>query len=421
VTQIVKTGISPRGVLQPFTSVPHDLLAKVSDAWSGPNPLANWYPEIKGWPPSYLLRSLSGMSIRGCADPHDRVYAVRSLLDLEHVPSLVPDYELAPAEVYRSLVVALLEIFHSRWQSDSDQAWALLALAGTETGDTVQTCRPSWVPDFNALTSRSRNKIEQYTRNDWLEVPQFLPAPHLFETRLRQPYELQVRAKCFAVIQEIFPNTEYPVLGESHSDRISEADLTTFRDWYAQCQHCIGMPAGDEEVIAHSTTFLACACQLAHLPREMEDVEGAVDYSGGWLFAEKWPKDPNAVREHFMLLCATESSPPDKHRRLARIKAGDEDDYCWAPPQTRYGDQICVISGATFPFVVRELPNGCFVVVGDTYLAKTTLKQALGGGGVSRFDGDIYEEVNHPPDDDWNAEDDSMQKLITEMDWITLQ
>ncbi|KAF2721985.1 hypothetical protein K431DRAFT_312162 [Polychaeton citri CBS 116435] len=419
-TQIVKSLQSQLG--KPlFPEVPSDLIEQIKEMWSKPNPLSDWFSDIEEWPPSYLLRSLAGMSVRNCSDPLDRVYAVRSLLNLENIPSLLPDYKLAPAEVYESLVLALFDIF-GRSERVNDQAWALLALAGTESSRSVQAGRSSWVPDFDALTSRSRSKIDLYTRIQWLELPQFLSAPRLFQTRPVGPGELQIRARCFAMIREILPDTEYPVVSEPDSDHISGVELTRFRDWHTRCLQYMNLPAEGESVISHSTTFLACACQLGNLPRvAMEQEEGAVDYSRGWMFPEQWPEDPDIVREHFMLLCATESSQPDKSRRIARIDSYGGQDHCWAPPQARHGDYICIVSGASFPFVVRRLPNGCYAMVGDTYLANTTLKQALGGGGKSRFDEDIYEEIDHPPTDDWNADDEIMQELIARMGWITLQ
>ncbi|KAK5120535.1 hypothetical protein LTR85_006191 [Meristemomyces frigidus] len=424
--QSIRSDSSPRGTLQLDSKFPRDLLEKITTMWSGANPLDNWFADIGEWPPSYLLRILAGMSVRNCFNPLDRVYAVRSLMDLGHQASLVPDYTHTPAEVYRRLVIVLFEEFQRRGESDLDQAWALLTLAGTTNSDTTDPNRPSWVHDFSALTLTSRGKLELYTRFAWLQVPQFLPAPHLFSTRFTGPREdLQVRARCFAVVQELFPNIEYPTLNETEVDRLSAADSSNFRAWHRYCLQCIEMAGNaDEEVISHPTTFLACGIQLAHLPaNEIEYVEGAIDHSGGWLFPETWPEDPNIVREHFMLLCATRHNPPDKSRRIARITVEGEPavkDYCWVPPRAKQGDWICVVAGATFPFVVRHLSDGSLEVIGDAYLANTTLKQALGGGDNSRFDEDIHEEVDHPVADDWNAEDEVMQKRIVNMDWVTL-
>ncbi|KAK4888303.1 hypothetical protein LTR27_012798 [Elasticomyces elasticus] len=424
--RMIQSDASPQGTLRSSPGPPEDTVGPIMKLWAGINSLRDWYTDIEDWPPNYLLRTLAGMSNRQCSNPLDRVYAIRPLLGLTDELTLIPDYRLSSVEVFRRFTIVLLAVFDRHGHTDSDQPWALLALAGTIRGKTLDAGWPSWVPNFDAFTSRSRSVVELYTRNLWLEVPQFLSAPALFLTRLRQSSaELQVKGKCFAKVREIFSDTEYPVLSETHSDRISDMELSIFRAWYVRCLHCIGQTAlVNEEVIAHSTTFLACRTQLAHLPREMEDVEGAVDHSGGWLFPDKWPEDVNLVREHFMLLSASEQSPPDKARVIARIELdGNQglDDYCWVPPRALEGDRICVIAGATFPFVIRELVNGCSEILGDAYLANTTLKQALGGGGKSRWNEDIYEDVSHPPTDDWNTEDESMQSLIAGMDWITLQ
>ncbi|KAK5107419.1 hypothetical protein LTR62_001280 [Meristemomyces frigidus] len=424
--RMIQSDAAPRGMLRVAAPVPGDMLKQVVDLWSDIHSLSDWYADIEERAPNYLLRTLSAMSLRTCSNPSDRVYAVRALLNLQHEPSLMPDYSLAPEELYRRLVVVLLKTFLQQSESDVDQPWALLALAGT-TGSTTGRAEgwPSWVVDLNALTVRSRCCIELYTSNVWLEIPQFLPAPHWFDkSTLVQGAALKTRALCFATVKDIFKDTEYPVLSETHSDRISKAELTIFRSWYVRCLQCIGKPAlADEEVIAHSTTFLACGTQLAHLPREMEEIEEAIDYSGGWLTPETWPEDPNEVREHFMLLSATANGPPDKSRLLARITVDANqgaEDYCWVPPAAKPGDQVSIVAGATFPFVLRALPNGGFRLVGDAYLANTTLKQALGGGGKSRWEEDIYEDINHPATDDWDAEDGVMQESIGNMGSVML-
>lgn len=380
---------SPRGILETHSKFSDNLVKQIQDVWTGPSPVDGWFSDIEEWPPGYLLRCLAGMSLRNCSDPRDRVYAVRSLLGLQNAQSLIPDYRLDPIEVYQSLVLVLLETFRNRFQSWRDQAWALFALAGTDRTDPGPSTKPSWVPDFNALTSRSRDKIEQYTGAQWLEAPQFLPAAQLFNTQLSGSNELDVRATCFATVSEIFADTEYPIVAETDSERISETELSKFRQWYTRCQVLLRMPDYDEEVGAHSTTFLACASQLVELPREMDDEERATENLPDWWFPDRWPEDPNVVREHFMLRCAREHAPPDKFRRIARIDASGVEDYCWVPPATQSGDQVCVMAGATFPFVVRPLSQSSFALIGDAYLANTTLKQALGGGGKSRFDEDI--------------------------------
>ncbi|KAK5745533.1 hypothetical protein LTR17_001404 [Elasticomyces elasticus] len=171
----------------------------------------------------------------------------------------------------------------------------------------------------------------------------------------------------------------------------------------------------DEDFIDRSATFLACGTQEARLPREMKDVAVDADHSGGWLSPDTvlgphWPEG-DIVREHYMLLSASEQRPPDKTRVIARLELDEElyedaeawNDYCWVhvPPRALEGDRICVIAG-------------------DSYLADTTLRQALGGGGKSRWD-ETWEKSTTDAVDNWNAEDESMQSLIAEMDWMTLQ
>ena len=53
------------------------------------------------------------------------------------------------------------------------------------------------------------------------------------------------------------------------------------------------------------------------------------------------------------------------NRRFFRSEGGK---YGWGPDQTREGDVICVLDGAPVPFVLRTVNDGCFEIIGDTYV-----------------------------------------------------
>lgn len=93
----------------------------------------------------------------------------------------------------------------------------------------------------------------------------------------------------------------------------------------------------------------------------------------------------------------------------------------WVPGASREGDKLCVFAGAPFTFVVRPLGNGHYKLLGDAYLAKTTLTEAIGGScehGLLQYDCDSCDSESS---NDWNHKSREMRRLIRGLDLITLE
>ena len=207
------------------------------------------------------------------------------------------------------------------------------------------------------------------------------------------------------------------------------------------------------------------------------------------------PEILEAMRWLLPFSLAVEDTNLDTDRYLCHLCVGGNFDVGWVPKSAREGDRLCMFGGASDPFVLRERENGRFRLLGDAFMLKTTLKQALRGnftgdqvmddergekGQVAKHidtEDDIYEQSKHglpgreaekrgnededegwlreygvldggrddysyvsedggglgssdesdyefgigDPDNDWNAQDEEMQHLISGLQWIALQ
>lgn len=156
---------------------------------------------------------------RKCADPRDRVFALRRILGIESFSALAPDYSLATPELFRRITLVAL----SRVQEAQLHMSVLFGLIGTEssreTGLKPERSWPSWVPDFGALTERSRSKLRQYdlqTESPFVEGTARLSKLKSYEL---EPEPLFVHGTSFLhKPDETFPDHRY-TYSKDQSDR----------------------------------------------------------------------------------------------------------------------------------------------------------------------------------------------------------
>lgn len=96
-----------------------------------------------------LLHNLISCAGLGASNPHDVVYAIRSVSHITELSTFKPEYELSLTELWQRVARHVSE----------HRAEVLLSLAGARSPQTDRKL-PSWTPDFSVLDDTSR---ERYT------------------------------------------------------------------------------------------------------------------------------------------------------------------------------------------------------------------------------------------------------------------
>jgi len=110
----------------------------------------------------------------------------------------------------------------------------------------------------------------------------------------------------------------------------------------------------------------------------------------------------------------------DRERGIGVITQDGREDVGWVPREAEVGDQLCLMAGAPYPFVLRPLKNGHHTILGDAYIAKTTLVEAL-GGEVDRTLRKNDFGVSVQLCMDWNDDSAEMRRLVDGLGVLTLE
>lgn len=71
--------------------------------------------------------------------------------------------------------------------------------------------------------------------------------------------------------------------------------------------------------------------------------------------------------------------PGAARRTLWTIQSDCRTDIAWLPSDAEQGDDICMLAGAPWPFVLRRAQDGSHRLIGDCHVHSTPLIEALGG------------------------------------------
>ncbi|KAK5726143.1 Non-essential glycogen phosphorylase [Elasticomyces elasticus] len=387
---------------------------------------------------AFWLR-FGGVALRDCHNPSDRIYAVRSLLGLQRYRCLMPDYSLPVHEVYSNFtkVVMSRTAFYTKGIYApllNHTPWMPLALVGTESDRSTMISKPSWIPDYHHLTDDSLGKLKLYqSKGGGL----YYPAPELFKWNWSDNC-IVVKGRCFATIRSILTTSSWP----EPYDEATQCDIeqeANIMAWYRTCQDfALPILARSSEclldrfhaLLAARSLQALCADECSasrRLAKAMLSTWKERDTQGGWLACLPiYDFLKQVLTAHRGTSCYT-----DKNRLLCDLETDSGIDIGWVPKLARPGDKLCIFAGAPFPFVLRDLGDGCFTLLGDAYLAISSLKQALGGRsdgtaevlrprkhmswhGVEEGGCESYPSPTHP------EADEEMLSLIDGLGWIIL-
>lgn len=326
--------------------------------------------------PTELCKDLLMMSYLQCHLPHDRIFAVSRVLGLRDVSGLRADYSLSVAEIYRRVADVYVTAQANR---SGGHAALLLALVSTESTQTKTLGRPSWVPDLQHLTRRSRAKNIYY---QWAFAKrQFYADSARFRCYIssENSQELCVVGRCFDEITEILKDSQCPskhVHRRPGSKCPSEEGMQLIR-WHARCRAFLKQRAyvdsrsADSEEAKLDAVFSCDKVKdgafldedtisqwLAMMPDSENHLDIRLIYQQLKLYITGYPLDRDRV------LCTADCN--------SHTKAG------WVPSSAKVGDRLCQFVGSPYPFVIRARDDGSFSLLGDAFLAEMSEPEALG-------------------------------------------
>ncbi|KXT02330.1 hypothetical protein AC578_221 [Pseudocercospora eumusae] len=292
--------------------------------------------------PTSLCKDLLIMSVLECQDPLDRIFGVSRVLGLSRFDSLRPNYSIPVGELYRRTVEAFLTAPANR---SAGRSAIMLALAGTERREAAHFSRPSWVPNFQYLSERSRTKHAFY---EWvLHNRQHGTQLNDFRCRLSpsDPEELMIKGRCFGNVETILDDSECP---SNTSFALMVNELFTLDRSTGRTTSYTGL---SEETVRQWIDMLPDGDNMLE-----EDVAALT----------------RDLRPYVTGL------PHDRDRKLCTINGIIGRRPAWIPPQAVSGDKVCQLSGAPFPFIVRDHSDGSYALVGDSYVQGMHHAEPLG-------------------------------------------
>ncbi|RMY47952.1 hypothetical protein D0865_08373 [Hortaea werneckii] len=379
------------------------------------------------------LEILALTSERQCHDPRDRIFALNAILALHTLETWQVDYTLDNGQVYRAFAEQC--ILHP-WPQEGLGPSAPLALINTGNRGSSLLSAPSWVTPFGKKSVIAVNGSF-----------------------------LLMRGICFATITALGAETSSSWPWQSAHD----FSIHAFTTWYSTCHKIAG------DAFDSTTEFLNfLTCNLGEVPRnrsshsldninEIEPILRLTTTSGYELDpileaqnnqllssriiprSSQWFDDTNAIVPVLRRTSGYELDPIleaqnnqllsnriipfmmssqvdglDRDRKIGDIVQDGRRDIGWLPKNANLGDRLCLFAGAPYPFVLRPLKNGHYTILGDAYLAKTTLVEAL-GGEVDRSLRKNDFGLSIQPCMDWNHDSPEMQQLIDKLEVIVLE
>lgn len=340
-----------------------------------------------------------------CSNPRDRIFALNSVLALDGIIDLQPDYSKQTATLYRSFGSLCLAGPTARWNISHPAL--LLVLAATEsepldTGDTV-----SWVPNLHRLTDASQAKEKMYNAlslgdrsligrsyDDVYDDIMYMKSRFSCVIPSDNSLELQVLGQCFATAREPISVPVLPSIpdGENNLDANSYYHFEWFMEWYCRLRRifaacCLAPPTNLDTAL---TAFLSYPTQWSTPGVHMIDWTDEIRES----FCEQYAcTNPDCsldfnedlrVRLDWLMIHLPQC-PLARKRTVWLIETENRVDMAWFPESVDRGDRICFML-TPWPSVIRHNGDDTFKLIGDGHVFATPLIEAVGGQ---------YDEMQH--------------------------
>ncbi|PVH72336.1 hypothetical protein DL98DRAFT_660133 [Cadophora sp. DSE1049] len=322
----------------------------------------------------------------------DKVYGVLGLVREEDAESIPIDYGIEAADLYQRI---------AEQQLSSAGLDTLYYCTKSAHASTV-AC-PSWTPDWSqpcyhssylklgyicsaAASSTSQFRVEGAVLVVKGRIVDTIRAVELLRTipagidpEPEKPADSQVAEAGTEGTKSTRDSTI--ASGEAKPDIEMNNDVVNNRTWFPSVME-IAFPDGMINSESYETLWRTCCCNKT-TGGEVPGTEFAESF-GDWTKAmmglklrdfKEFQRKGRRFMESFSLYC--------NNRRLFRCEGGR---LGWGPDQMREGDVICVMHGASVPFVLRSVGRDRFEIVGDAYVHGIMDGEAMSLDGVDDVD-----------------------------------
>ena len=281
------------------------------------------------------------------SEPIDKIYALRGLLNEEEASSLKVNYALEASEVFELATRDVL--------SRGTDPFELLALVSSFPSTPISTSGPSWVPNYSGLRTayvRIFSSTKTYRASGQARS-------QISFTGLNQ------KILCLGghIVDKVSHCLSWKYLGQPTVEELAR--------WYQKCQQYVVQtdcyPTG-EDIVACWWRLLVCDTYFSRFA----NIKAAEGFKSHYLNPKlsDFLTNPTRLEGDNTLRNARDTYRAtafltSEGTSLCRTASGY---LSWIPPRARSGDYICILAGATCPFVVRERPEGDYTLVGSAYV-----------------------------------------------------
>jgi hypothetical protein len=335
---------------------------------------------------------------------HDRIFGIKALFSSKDTGIPVPDYSQEIGELWTATATCLLTESEDDFVEQATLS-CVLALAPLSRLDTDNaTSLPTWVPDFASITSECERKYMWYRRESKHNRAggEEVFCPIITAAR---PKILLVSGCIVGRIETVLQTSRFPLrdqrnVATNHRIRNSNDNVESSRArgyavrlaaWYMQC---VRFASSRVHHLTNGDEIALLFRQGLHLVNDIQPPDDADSWASPKyldlataLYAsitqdEHCDLNLEDAKLHlaYLLLPRSETAHMDTTRLLAHV---DRDRIGWVPNLARPGDSVYLLKGAPFPFILRNVDEDHFCVVGDAYVHGVMHSEALKGGSQS--------------------------------------
>lgn len=304
-----------------------------------------------------LLRSTA---FRVCTDARDRIFAIKGLCEAHTWLEAVPDYDIEPRTLFAQIVSKCLIDGGESAPPRYHHASVLIALApATKISHEELHDLPSWVPNLQCLDHDSCRFIWQRYMI-WATIR--------FQGSLgRIPLELRMYGIMCGAVMHTLQGSQVELVGSIADDPNFFGDLTVFSnreslcDWLWRC--------GKFTLEHNDINRMGKAFATALRKQDYEDtieILIALEAAGREDLSDKQLEIVEACFGDREIYGRQLSSKIGPGRLFSVIQTDTFPQFGWVPADSQQGDELWVLKGCVWPFVLRRIPESdAYQIIGD--------------------------------------------------------